>query len=431
MFGVDMTKPGAQDYYDSVFDLIASWGVDYVKVDDIARPYHDHEKETEAIRRAIDRTGRPIVLSLSPGETPLTAAAHVRRHANLWRISDDFWDRWLAIYEQFARMQKWNPHRAAGAWPDADMLPFGVLDLGRRSTRLTRDEQITVMTLWSIGRSPLMHGGDMTRTDAFTLSLLTNREVLSVNQHSRNNRLLFDRDELIAWVADVPDSPGKYVAVFNARDRVRLTPPHARYRSGPVTHDPKTAAAIDVDVTGATKLFLSVDPTEDGTEGDHALWIEPTLVFADGREQRLTDLTWTHADALWDNVSTERAPGGTPMAHRGRPVAFGIGTLAASKIEYPLPVGVVRFRAVGAIDDNAPRTTDGGAVCFVVSPATPETENTAPGIRVAVSLAELGFTGKARVRDLWTHVDLGDVAGELAPEVPFHGAALYRLSPVP
>jgi alpha-galactosidase len=427
MFGVDMGRPGAQDYYNSVFDLMASWGVDYVKVDDIARPYHDHEAEIGAIRRAIDRTGRPIVLSLSPGETALSAAQHVQQHANLWRISDDFWDRWLSLYEQFARLEKWNPHRLEGAWPDADMLPFGVLTLGRRSTRFTRDEQMTVMTLWSIARSPLMHGGDMTRTDDVTLGLLTNDEVLAVNQRSTNNRPLFNRDELMAWTADVPNSPDKYVAVFNARDRVRLTPGHARYRSERVTRDPATAVRIDVDLTGAHELYLFVDPTEDGTNGDHALWIEPTLVFADGRTQRLTDLTWTHADALWDNVSARRAPGGKPMSYRGQPVSFGIGTLAASKIEYALPAGVVRFTAVGAIDERAP---DGGAVRFVVAPATPDTENTAPALPVPVSLADLGFTGKVAVRDLWTHKPAGEFAGTFAPEVPFHGAGLYRLSPL-
>ena len=218
MYGVDMSKPGAQDYYNSVFDLIAAWGVDYVKVDDIARPYHEHEKEIEAIRRAIDRTGRPIVLSLSPGETALDAAAHVTQHANLWRISDDFWDRWLAVHDQFARLQKWNPHRQSGAWPDADMLPFGVVELGKRTTRLTQDEQHTVMTLWSIARSPLMHGGDMTKTDDFTLSLLTNADVIAVNQNSANNRPLFDHDKLIAWTADVPGFHRTEIplAVFNA-----------------------------------------------------------------------------------------------------------------------------------------------------------------------------------------------------------------------
>ncbi len=219
MYGVDMSKPGAQVYYDSVFALIAAWGVDYVKVDDISRPYHEHEKEIEAVRLAIDRSGRAIVLSLSPGETALDAADHVAKHANLWRISDDFWDNWKSLDEQFARLEKWNPHREAGAWPDADMLPLGVLDLGRRSTHFTRDEQTTVMTLWSIARSPLMFGGDMTKMDAFTLSLLTNDDVLAVNQRSVNNRPLFDRGGLIAWTADAPAGvTSKYLAVFNATE---------------------------------------------------------------------------------------------------------------------------------------------------------------------------------------------------------------------
>ena len=193
MYGVDMSKPGAQAYYDSVFELIASWGVDFVKVDDISRPYHDNEREIEAIRAAIDRTGRPMVLSLSPGETALTAAAHVQRHANMWRISDDFWDTWPSLKEQFARLRNWNPHRQPGAWPDADMLPFGVLAMGKRTTRFTRDEQITVMTLWAIARSPLMMGGDLTKLDDFTRGLLTNDEVLAVNQSSERNQPLFER----------------------------------------------------------------------------------------------------------------------------------------------------------------------------------------------------------------------------------------------
>ncbi|PTY08938.1 Melibiase subfamily [Opitutaceae bacterium EW11] len=427
MYGVDMSKPGAQDYYDSVFALLASWGIDYVKVDDISRPYHEHEKEIEGIRRAIDRTGRPIVLSLSPGETALTAAAHAQQHANLWRISDDFWDRWLALREQFTRLANWNPYRQTGAWPDADMLPLGVLELGRHSTRFTPDEQRTMMTLWSIARSPLMHGGDMTRTDDFTLSLLTNDEVLAVNQASSNNRPLFTRDELVAWVADVPNSPDKYLAVFNVRDRVRLTPEHARYRSAPVTK--KTGAVdIDVDAKGGTMLFLEIDPTDDGTDGDHALWIEPTLVFADGHEQRLTDAPWAKVDALWDNVSTSRAPGGKAMSFEHKPVAYGIGTLSPSRVEYALPKGVVRFKAKGAIDDNA-SADGGGAVRFVVNVATPETEAPKPAVPIAVALADLGFSGAVTVRDLWSHADLGSVSGEFAPEIPFHGAGLYRLSP--
>src|SRR3546814_3487889 len=99
--------------------------------------------EIEAVRRAIDASGRPMVLSLSPGETPLSAADHVAGHANMWRISDDFWDQWPLLLAQFERLANWAPHRRSGAWPDADMLPLGLLALGERRTRFTPDEQRT------------------------------------------------------------------------------------------------------------------------------------------------------------------------------------------------------------------------------------------------------------------------------------------------
>jgi alpha-galactosidase len=220
MYGVDMARPGAQAYYDSLMQQLADWGVDFVKVDDLSRPYDQNRAEIEAIRKAIDKTGRPIVFSTSPGETPLSAGAHVNRNANLWRISDDFWDRWELLLSQFKRLHDWTPYRIAGAWPDADMLPLGIVEFDR-PTRFTRDEQITLMTLWSIARSPLIHGGDLTRTDPFTLSLLTNDEVLAVNQHSAHNRQLFrTEDGLIAWVADAADGRSKYLAVFDTRDAI-------------------------------------------------------------------------------------------------------------------------------------------------------------------------------------------------------------------
>lgn len=219
MFGVDMTKPGAQEYYDSIFALFAAWQVDFVKVDDLSRPYAQNRPEVEAIRRAIDRSGRPMALSLSPGETPVAEGAHVAVHANLWRISDDFWDKWPLLLEQFERLRKWAPFAGPGHWPDADMLPLGTLDLGRRQTRFTPDEQRTMLTLWCIARSPLILGADLTKLDDATLALITNDEVLAVDQHSTNNRQLFARDGFIAWMADVPGSADKYLAVFNTNDQ--------------------------------------------------------------------------------------------------------------------------------------------------------------------------------------------------------------------
>jgi alpha-galactosidase len=430
MYGVDLTKPGAQDYYNSVFDLIASWGVDYVKVDDIARPYHEHAKEIEAIRHAIDQTGRPIVLSLSPGETALDAAEHVKQHANLWRISDDFWDTWPTLHEQFARLAKWNPHRQPGAWPDADMLPFGVIDLGKRTTRFTRDEHFTVMTLWSIARSPLMHGGDLTKTDDFTLSVLTNPEVLAVNQNSANNRPLFDHDNLIAWIADVPGSSDKYLALFNARDRIPLDPEKSVFRSEVLSRvEKKTSVPIEVDVTGAVKLVLVVDDAGDGNVSDHGIWAEPTLVDAEGKETKLTDQKWVSASGGWGQVSTEKAPSGRPMSVGGKLVPFGIGAHAKSVVEYDLPPGVVKFRVLGALDDAALRAKEGGTIRLMVFTAKPGGNLEKPGLPVSVSLTDIGFTGGAKIRDLWARTELNAVAEEFAPVVPWHGAGLYRLSP--
>lgn len=215
MYGIDMSKPGAQAYYDSVFKLIASWDVDFVKVDDLSRPYHRNEPEIEAVRRAIDASGRPMVLSLSPGETPLTAAAHVADHANMWRISDDFWDDWPQLLSQFTRLANWAPHVREGAWPDADMLPLGLLALGQRKTRFTPDEQRALMTLWSIARSPLIMGGDLRALDDWTLSLLTNDEVIAVDQTSTGGRQLRRGAADAVWIARDPRSGDRYVALFN------------------------------------------------------------------------------------------------------------------------------------------------------------------------------------------------------------------------
>jgi alpha-galactosidase len=223
MYGIDMTKPGAQAYYDSIFKLYAWWGVDFVKVDDLSRPYVRNQPEVEAVRRAIDRSGRPMVLSLSPGETALAAHDHVMRHANMWRISDDFWDFWPALVEQFVRLRNWNPYRRAGTWPDADMLPLGVLAMGKRTTHFTPDEQRTLMTLWSIARSPLIMGGDLRKLDAATEALLTNDEVLAIDRFSSQNRELFLREGLCAWAAQ--DERGRtVVAAFNLREAPAAVP---------------------------------------------------------------------------------------------------------------------------------------------------------------------------------------------------------------
>lgn len=239
MYGVAMEQPGAQAYYDSLFALYAAWGVDYVKVDDIAYPYQ--AAEIEAIHQAMEACGRPMVLSLSPGPAPLDARGHLRRHANLWRISADFWDSWGQLRAQFALCRAWTPHIDVGHWPDADMLPLGRLSLRGpqaepRWSRLSHAEQRTLMTLFAITRSPLMIGSDLPSADAFTFALLTNPEVLGVNQHSRSTRVLTFHEEAAVWVADAPDGAGQYLAIFNLSDQDCAIPVALRDlgRAGPI-----------------------------------------------------------------------------------------------------------------------------------------------------------------------------------------------------
>ncbi len=159
-------------------------------------------------------------MSTSPGETPVSEAEHIKNHANMWRMVDDFWDRWDHVVHEFAVCRNWPPSAGPGHWPDADMIPFGRINLtglqpgGPRRTRFTRDEQYTVMSLFAILRSPLMFGGNLPDNDAFTNSLLTNNEVLYMHQKSVNNRELYNEDGVIVWTADDAESGDKFLALF-------------------------------------------------------------------------------------------------------------------------------------------------------------------------------------------------------------------------
>jgi len=225
MFGVDGSKEGAQDYYDSLFELYAAWEIDFVKVDDILAPEY-HKDEIEMIRSAIDKCRRPIVLSLSPGEAPLDMAVHLRGNANMWRISADFWDEWDKLKENFDLLNSWSSSIQAGSWPDADMIPIGRLSLGgrphgpERYSNFTLPEHYTLLSLWMISRSPLMLGAYLPDLPENILSMITNPEIIAVNQNSSGNRQLFKENGKVAWIADDPVSGGKYVALFNLNDSV-------------------------------------------------------------------------------------------------------------------------------------------------------------------------------------------------------------------
>lgn len=231
MYGVDMSKDGAQAYYDSIFALYASWGVDYVKVDDICNtnmyphdPY-SAEKEVEAIARAIEKSGRPMVLSLSPGPAVIEKAWHLEKYANMWRITDDFWDDWQLLKAMFERCEVWQKHVGGGNWPDCDMLPFGKLGWGwgaERVSKFTREEERTMLSLWCIFRSPLMIGTDLTQLDDEVKAMLTNREILAVHSSGHGAFQLMRDETQCVWVSYGGGCPARgqavYAALFNLSD---------------------------------------------------------------------------------------------------------------------------------------------------------------------------------------------------------------------
>lgn len=227
----------AQEYYDSIFELYASWGVDFIKCDDICvtefrrwdNPY-SADYEIEMIRKAIDRCGRDMVLSLSPGPASVKNAAHLSKNANMWRMTGDFWDDWGKLHDMFDRCKAWQSYVKIGNWPDCDMLPLGRLaknapchGAANRYTNFTKPEQITMMTLWGIFRSPLMFGGNMPENDGWTLSLLTNDEFMKMHRNSRGAREFYRNEKngkgTVIWVSNGINC--KYAALFNTDEKER------------------------------------------------------------------------------------------------------------------------------------------------------------------------------------------------------------------
>jgi alpha-galactosidase len=232
-YGVKDNAAG-QAWYDALMKQYAGWGVDYIKVDCISsRPYRSDK--IRMIHRAILRSGRAMVLSVSPGPTPLDDAADVAKYAQLWRISDDVWDQWekskeqkgdfpQSVKGQFPVVASWVPYVKPGNWPDADMLPIGQLrpspGYGKpRASGLTEDEQRTMITLWAISRSPLFIGGNLTQMDDAMKSLLTNPNVIAMNQHSIDSHpIVSRRPDMAAWTSQSSDGDTSYLAIFNLGD---------------------------------------------------------------------------------------------------------------------------------------------------------------------------------------------------------------------
>ncbi len=431
MYTVDAAKPGAQEYYNALFRLYASWGVDFVKVDDISSPYH--KDEIELIREAIDSCGRPMVLSLSPGPTPVEEAAHVSGHANMWRIIGDFWDNWNQLEEHFSLFEKWVPLMSPGHWPDGDMLPLGKIGIRAeqgdpRMTNFTDDEQTALMSLFLICRSPLMFGGNLPDNDQFTLNLMTNQEGLSILRRSRNNRLLLDDGEKIVWAADDTNRTDKYLSLFYV-DRRPILENRAIWNSRLLTF--KTGEQSDtarVKIGSTRKLYLVVTPGSNGNDWDHADWIEPKLIGVKDTLS-LSQIQWARATSGWSVAKPGKSVGGNTLVVANREYTDGVGTHATSIIEYDIPEGYDTFSSIVGLDKECIGHPEGATVKFHVFTDYPTGSSPQDSMLVSLRTEQIGTSENCDVRDLWEHKDLGECSKNISLYVRNHGARLLKIRP--
>jgi hypothetical protein len=192
-YGIDMDKPGAQEYYDSVVELVASWGVDFIKYDDIVHK----SREIEAVAKAIKNSGRAIVLSISPGDDIHPEYLETYKKADMIRITRDIWDLDKDIQITFERWQKMQPYAGQGFWLDMDMIPFGHIRINypktthyAKSTRgnerqdnFTSEQKRTFITQRAMAASPLFMGGSLTSSPNYVFELITNTDMLECNQN--------------------------------------------------------------------------------------------------------------------------------------------------------------------------------------------------------------------------------------------------------
>lgn len=433
MYTVDAAQRGAQEYYNSVFKLLASWEIDFVKVDDLSRPYH--KDEIELICKAIEGCGRPIVLSTSPGETPIEYAGHISSHATMWRIIDDFWDNWPEVNMHFSLFEKWIPYMGPGHWPDGDMLPLGRIGIRAergddRMSTLSKDEQITLMSLFLICRSPLMFGGNLPENDEFTLNLITNEEALAVLQRSKNNRLLFHDAMKIAWIADEENSHDKFLALFYTSDARPILGNNALWNSKLLSYKTgEQSVGVNVKIGEARKLYLVVTDGGNGNGWDHADWINPVLTGSKGSLD-LTQFKWVSATSGWETAKINRSVGGNSLIVDTKEYAHGIGTHATSIIEYNIPKGYDTFSSVVGLDKECLDHTEGATVAFHVFTRHPSGSPPEDSVKISVKTSQLGFKSSCRVRDVWARRDIGEYANDISLYIPNHGARLLRISEI-
>jgi len=251
-YGVDMTKPGAQEFYNNWIKQIADWGVDFIKVDDIV-PY---PAEVAAISKAVKHSGKNIVVSLSPGEGVDEKALPFFKKANMLRVTHDIWDDQQGIDACFSAWRKWQGKEDRNFHIDMDMIPFGELQImnplprglkgnesrkeiaelkkkgelsnfellaGKgfnRRSELSKDQMLTFITLRALSASPLMIGGDLITMDNFSMSLLTNREMIACNQNAVMGKLCFEGNKIEVWNTSEKKSENGWIGIFNRNQSI-------------------------------------------------------------------------------------------------------------------------------------------------------------------------------------------------------------------
>ncbi len=378
-----------QLYYNSIIDLYASWGVDFIKVDDLSRPFYGDE--IQMLRNAIDQCGRPIVLSLSPGKTAYEYADDCNRMANQWRMMDDLWDNWSNVSAVFNEADVWSEYRQVGNYADCDMLPLGQIAMTKadagytgadagRWTNLTEAEQTSMMTLWGICHSPLMIGAEMTKNDDFTLSLLTNEDVLTMNNYGQDaHQVQNDGAGQIVWTSLDPATGYRYLALFQDDDTRWVFDSKALFKSENVTYT-TDGHAVSVDIAwpeGSKTLALVIDDGGDNYNYDHGDWLNPTLVLSDGTEVELTGdyLTRTYTDSYYNRVyENKNVMTGGALTVMGTTYERGFSADANALLLFSIPddMDVVRFTTLAAADDSG-ITQDGAttSICFMVFDMNP------------------------------------------------------------
>ena len=191
-------------FYEADTRQWAEWGFDYLKLD----WFPNTVSHTVEFRKALNSTGRDFVYSLS-NAAPIEEAEYWKKYSNLWRTTGDIVDSWGSIYSIFWEQEQWDSFGGPGHWNDPDMLVVGWLGWGKdlHYTKLTPTEQYAHISLWALMSAPLLIGADLTKLDPFTFNLLSNREVIDIDQDILGKpvkRIKVD-DLLEIWTKELSD----------------------------------------------------------------------------------------------------------------------------------------------------------------------------------------------------------------------------------